>query len=138
MLDSAELGPFAWMVSPSCETELTIAPIVCWKWERVDQTTKGKHVFRAFLGCGVPTPDASSLSYCLPRPSPGPIHERPCHLRWSRCVPLNRTILKSHAFPPFQIPGPGSGRVYVLSWVSTRYCKGHRTTFGSHISFRDR
>ena len=51
MLDSAELGPFAWTASPGCETDLTIAPIVCWKWERVNQTTSGKHVFRAFLGC---------------------------------------------------------------------------------------
>lgn len=51
-LDSAELGPSVRTVF-SRETAFTIVSIVCWEWERVDQTTNGEHVFRAFLGCGI-------------------------------------------------------------------------------------
>ena len=100
-LDSAELGPSVWMSSPSCDTDLTIIPIVFRKWERVDQTTKGKHVFRAFLGCGVRRASVDSPSYCVCLDLPLVLLAVP-----SPMDPVHAFELDHPQITSFQMPGP--------------------------------
>lgn len=133
MLDSAELGPCAWMASPSCETDLTIAPIVCWKWGRVNQTTRGNMCFARFLVVALQHPatrlpllSASTFSWSCPRtpvPSPVvPVHafesDDPQISRFSsipRARPWQGTGLRrgtpDHIWVSYFLPGP----VYVTS-----------------------